>query len=298
MTDKPASQFAHLKSLLNARKHSEFIDELVLAIADAECSDHDFLKALGGDGLCLALAGEVPIQLLRDYAELLLTKTVTAPVEAIRGLAKRTRSDRLGELADDMEVSQTPFVPDYTPRKSTIEMKRVYQVLHIGHEDTSVTDKLGFKRSVFRTPYERAFLQALILRFPGLHAFPNYPLDQLADFERLQGILDAETIDFGLQYRLDALLVIPGEGDPVAAFELSIPGKQRSDRHLRLQNRIFRAIELSLFRLSAEHDSAIGVADWYALLTDEVLSKVDCGKRLRVRTTHETLVPVGLGRAF
>lgn len=117
------------------------------------------------------------------------------------------------------------------------------------------------------------------MRFPGLHAFPNYPLDQLADFDKLRILLDDETIEYGRRCRIDAVLVVPGEGDPVAAFELDSrlhdePAQARRDR---LRNRLFRVIQIPLFRLRAEQCHSVGIDEWYALLTDEVYTKVEPG---------------------
>lgn len=158
----------------------------------------------------------------------------------------------------------------------------------------TASDALGIKRSVFRSEQERTFLQALALRFPGLHAFPNYPLDQLADFDKLGNLLDDETLEYGKRCRVDAVLVVPGEGDPVAAFELDSrlhdePTQARRDR---LRNRLFRIIQIPFFRLRAEQCHSVGVDEWYALLTDEVAEKIDCGRRIRIRTPHASLVPI------
>jgi hypothetical protein len=89
-------------------------------------------------------------------------------------------------------------------------------------------------------------------------------------------------------------LVVPGEGDPVAAFELDSrlhdePAQARRDR---LRNRLFRVIQIPFFRLRAEHNLSVGIDEWYALLTDEVADRIDCGRRIRVRALHPTLIPI------
>ena len=67
------------------------------------------------------------------------------------------------------------------------------------------------------------------------------------------------------------------------------PVKARRDR---LRNRLFRVIQIPLFRLRAEQSYSVGIDEWYALLTDEVVDKVDCGRRMRIRASHPTLIPV------
>ena len=85
--------------------------------------------------------------------------------------------------------------------------------------DGQFSDATGICRSVFRSQQERTFLRALSLRFPGLLALPNYPLDQIVALDRV-GAIDAETLRYGRNCRLDAVLIVPDEGDPVAVFEL------------------------------------------------------------------------------
>jgi hypothetical protein len=234
---------------------------------------------------------------------LLLAHRIHAPVNVVLALNGRMPAPDLLELAEEMiknaEGAETDAErPVTSPLESpqptpTITVKRVIQLIDMGFGSFTASDALGIKRSVFRSEQERTFLQALALRFPALNAFPNYPLDQLADFAKLRHLLDAETLRFGRNCRIDAVLVVPGEGDPVAAFELDSryhdePLQQHNDR---LKNRLFQAIQIPFYRLRAEDTLSVGVDEWYALLTDEVADKIDCGRRLRVRTTHPTLIP-------
>lgn len=290
---------AGLQKLLARREHQAFLDELLFAIEDADPSEIDFLQALGGEGLHLPLTGEAPTTVAAAYAELLLGGRIHAPIESIRALHERLPSAGLDALvrAVDREGRIQARSQEAAERRQadrpTIQLKRVIQIIDMGFGDFSASDALGIRRSVFRSEQERTFLQALALRFPGLHAFPNYPLDQLADFDKLGSLLDDETLQYGRRCRVDAVLVVPGEGDPVAAFELDSPlhddpGQARRDR---LRNRLFRVIQIPFFRLRAEQCSSVGVDEWYALLTDEVAGKIDCGRRIRVRATHPMLVP-------
>lgn len=302
-TQAKPSNIANLQRLLARREHHAFLDELLLALEDAELSQVDYLAALGGEGLYVLLHGEHAPALLNAYASLLLSGKVHAPASIVQALNQRIPSSDLAALADNLaragETSARRVPPDMdrsnpTEPRPPIQLRRIVQIIDMGFGSYSASDALGLKRSVFRSEQERTFLQALSLRFPGLHAFPNYPLDQLADFDKLGNLLDAETLEYGKHCRIDAVLVVPGEGDPVAAFELDArlhddPGQVRQDR---LRNRLFRVIQIPFFRLCAEQSNSVGVDEWYALLTDEVADKIDCGRRLRVRATHPTLVPI------
>jgi hypothetical protein len=292
-----------LQRLLAQHEHEAFLDALVKALDAADPSQLDYLRALGGEGLHALLNAEYSPGLLGAYARLLLSGSIHAPASCVLALNERLPSSDLVALAENSTHSSKAKSSDgqhgksrtgVTKSGSPIQLRRIVQIIDMGFGTYSASDALGLKRSVFRSDQERTFLQALSLRFPGLHAFPNYPLDQLADFDKLRSYLDAETIKYGVRCRVDAVLVVPGEGDPVAAFELDSkrhdePAQTRKDQ---LRNRLFQVIQIPLFRLRAEQGGSIGIDEWYALLTDEVLDKVDCGRRLRVRASHPTLVPI------
>lgn len=290
---------AGLKILLARREHQAFLDELLLTLDDAIPSEIEFLRALGGEGLHLLLAGEGPAMLMDAYADLLISGKIHAPIESIQALHERLPSVGLDALVRATErdgriqACSREAAEQYRADHPPIQLKRVIQIIDMGFGDFSASDALGIRRSVFRSEQERTFLQALALRFPGLHAFPNYPLDQLADFDKLRNLLDDETLQYGRRCRIDAVLVVPGEGDPVAAFELDSPlhDDPEQARRDRLRNRLFRVIQIPFFRLRAEQCTSVGVDEWYALLTDEVADKIDCGRRIRIRAAHPLLVP-------
>jgi hypothetical protein len=52
------------------------------------------------------------------------------------------------------------------------------------------------------------------------------------------------------------------------------------------------AARIPLLRLRSDAPMATAVDEWYSILTDEVLDKIDCGERVRVRDTHSSLVPI------
>ncbi|MDE2465697.1 MAG: DUF2726 domain-containing protein [Alphaproteobacteria bacterium] len=199
--------------------------------------------------------------------------------KAQRSLAQRLERRRHGKLPGAQEI---------------VQLKRIVQLSWFGTAGFEASDAFAIRRSVFRSPQERAFARALSLRFPGLVVLPNYPLDQIADLNRLRAKVSADTWKYGRLCRIDAVLVTPMEGDPIAAFELDSKGHDRRDVAQRDRRKLdlLMAARIPLFRLRSEDPSATSVDEWYSILTDEVLDKVDCGERVRVRDSHASLVPI------
>lgn len=175
-----------------------------------------------------------------------------------------------------------------------VQMKRVIQTSWFGFAGFAASDAFQIKRSVFRSKQERAFQRAVSERWPGCRAFPNYPLDQFIDLERIKRMVSHDAWYSGRFMRVDSLLVTPIEGDPVAVFELDSglhddPEVKKRDA---LKNELLVAARIPYFRLRSENPEATTVDEWYSLLTDEALDKVSFGERLRVRDFHAMLVPM------
>lgn len=180
------------------------------------------------------------------------------------------------------------------PNGSVLSVKRVVQLSWFGTAGFQASDQYEVKTCVFRSPQERTFYRALRERFPGLLALPNYPLDQIASLDRLGSRIDPSVRPYASNWRLDAVLVTPIEGDPVACFELDSrlhDSEQQAERDA-LRNQLLSAAALPLFRLRSQDPTSTTVDEWYQLLTDEVLPKLDTGDRMRNRDTHATLVPL------
>jgi Protein of unknown function (DUF2726) len=157
-----------------------------------------------------------------------------------------------------------------------------------------VSDQFEIRRSVYRSPQEREFGRAAKLRFPGLDVYPNYPIDQIIDLQKLAGSVASRTLQYARDCRIDCGLFVPVEGDCIAAIELD--SKYHDNEEAALRDRwketVLAAARIPLFRLRTENPETATLDEWYSLLTDHVLDKIDCGQRIRVRDVHSVLVPL------
>ena len=290
-----------LRSLLAARDHDGFLEAFCKTTAAGWGRNDQYLKALGGEGLCLLFErGAKPsLEHATRYAELITDGLVAVPSEFVDQLVVLLQPE-LPDLASNLRSSIQPSASStgetnlaaQSPDRAVLKVRRVVQFMHMFLGDENQSDSLGVRRSIFRSQQERRFLRALTLRFPGLLALPNYPLDQIIDLNRI-AIDDARTQRYGRRCRLDAILVIPDEGDPVAAFELDSDLHDRiitTDRDV-MKNRLLAATGLPFFRLRAESPQSMTTDEWYALLTDEVFPFLDPGRRIRCRDATYRLIP-------
>lgn len=295
--------FAQLRQHLVKREYIKFLDNFDEAFAAIDESDKPLLRALAGEGLAQCLCAEAPpapaptarfFQLLAD-GKLDLPENFPTQVAERFGLPLTNPQEPMSPARGKTRMKPEAEARKEPNGKTIIRTKRVVQVTDYQWGNYSVSDALGLRQSVFRSQQEKCFLRALSLRFPGLTALPNYPLDQIADLGKLQAVLDSETIKFGRRCRIDALLVIPDEGDPVAAFELDsgFHDSAEARRRDQLKDRLLQVVGVPMFRLRAQESSTMDTDEWYALLTKEVLDRISCGDRIRSRRMYSSLVPVG-----
>ena len=246
-----------LRAHLHKREHEAFLTAYRSPPLQALAKVDNYVKALGGEGLCLLLESDEqpPKPLLRAYETFLLAGMLLAPHDIILELAARLKSKSLQLLGERNRLLENRLLRTQTrqpsPRSShddlkgpVVEMRRFVQSTFMEFGPLSAAETAGRRRSVFRSDQERTFLQALILRFPAFMALPNYPLDQVADVSNMRHLLGEKVWAYGRQCRLDAVLVVPGDGRPVAAFELDSayhddPKVQVRDE---MKNAIFRLL--------------------------------------------------------
>lgn len=296
-----------MQRLLAQRDHAGFLEAFCNASMQSAARYNDYVRALAGEGLCLLLQDQPSpsLPLLARYADLLLAGMALAPAATVRSVAKRLHSSDLYDLAvklrrrekDSQSNRSRPSTSSADPptdRGPVIQVRRVIQKMHMFLGDAVSSDSRGIRQSVFRSQQERAFLHALALRFPALLALPNYPLDQIADLERIRKWINKETWIYGARCRLDAVLVVPDAGDPVAVFELDSRLHDTSEAAHRdhMKNHLVELIGLPFFRLRVESPESMSTDEWYTLLTDEVAPYLDIGRRIRCRMPDYSLIPV------
>lgn len=286
-----------LRDHLHKREHEAFVSAFrapnVLSLARGD----NYIKALGGEALCLLLEeeSEPPEHVLRSYETLLLDGALLVPCYVVLDLAKRLQSKALrliGERLRLLENQLSRARPPETIRDESIgnlqapviEVRRFVHSTFMEFTPRTAAERLGMRKSIFRSEQERTFLKALSLRFPALLALPNYPLDQVADLSNLRKPLGEKVWSYGRHCRIDAILVLPDEGRPVAAFELDSRYHDQPEAQLRdeMKDTIFGLLGMPFFRLRIESPNSATSEDWYEILTDQVAPRLDLGRHLRL----------------
>lgn len=285
-----------LRCLLHNREHEAFLVAFMAPPILALARGDTYIRALGGEGLCLLLedSPDVPTSMLCRYESLLVDGALLAPGDVVIELAERLGSDSLRQLGERFTILEHRMArlrsrggqDRRTPETNApvLEMRRFVQSTFMEFSTRASVETLGMRRSVFRSDQERAFMKALAVRFPALLALPNYPLDQFAELSRLRVPLGDKAWMYGKNCRVDALLVVPDEGAPVAAFELDSnyhdqPGVRERDE---MKNAIFKLLGMPFFRLRVASPGSVSSDEWYSILTDEVVPRLDLGRRFRV----------------
>lgn len=129
--------------------------------------------------------------------------------------------------------------------------------------------------------------------FPSLQAYPNVPLKNFIDIDKIEATVSARARNYAWTSHADILLCTADE-DPVAAIELDSIHHDTDEAAERdgLKNTLFELAGLPLVRIRAEDTRAARAEDFYDLLMAE--SETLDGlrpRRLRPRRTRDFLVP-------
>lgn len=295
-TTKIVPPLKQLRAHLHARDLEAFLSVFQEPELIEQAKIDDYIKALGGESLCVVMeeVAEPPEHVLLTYQELLLEGLLLVPSSVVLELASRLNSNdlvllgqriKLQEERRSRSVHREPRPREFSEALSApvIEIRRSVQSTYYAFSPQSTIEALGRRRSVFRSEQERSFQKALSLRFPALLALPNYPIDGIAELSCLRKSLGERVWSYARNARIDALLVMPDEGFPVAAFELDSRYHDQPETMQRdeMKDAIFRLLAIPFFRLRIESPNSATCDDWYAILTDEVATRLDLGHRLR-----------------
>lgn len=176
---------------------------------------------------------------------------------------------------------------------SVVEVKRVAIVSTFMLETWSVADAFDFRKNLCASNQEREFLQAVRQYFPSMRAYPNLPLRNFIDIDKLEERLPVRVRNYAWAAQVDVLLCTEDE-DPVAGIELDSihhDSEEVAERD-QIKNQLFQLAGLRFVRIRPSDEKAVRAEDFYDLLRAEsdVLDKIR-PRRLRPRRAHESLVP-------
>ena len=200
---------------------------------------------------------------------------------------------------DDLQPSDArrrPSIPKPTMDAGSvpvIEVKRIAIASSFSFGTWSVVDAFDFRKNVCASRQEYEFLRAVRQYFPSLQAYPNQPLRNFIDIEKLEGTLPLRARNYAWLAQADVLLCT-AEEDPVMVIELDSVHHDREEVAERdeLKNLLFKLAGLPLVRIRAGDTKAVRAEDFYDLLMAESKTLDTLRpRRLRPRQTHDFLVP-------
>jgi len=156
-----------------------------------------------------------------------------------------------------------------------------------------VTDSFDCRKNVCASSQEREFLKAVRQYLPNLHAYPNVPLQNFVDIDRLTGQMSERMRAYVRASQVDVLLCTDDE-DPVGAIELDsvLHDSPEASERDELKNEFFSIAGLPLVRIRAANTTNVRAEDFYDLLTTNSTSIQELRpRRLRPRRNHDFLVP-------
>lgn len=156
-----------------------------------------------------------------------------------------------------------------------------------------VTDSFDCRKSVCASSQEREFLKAVRQYLPNLHAYPNVPLYNFVDIDRLTERMSERMKSYVRASQVDVLLCTDDE-DPLGAIELdsALHDSPEARERDELKNEFFSIAGLPLVRIRAANTGNVRAEDFYDLLTTNSTSiQALRPRRMRPRRNHDFLVP-------
>jgi hypothetical protein len=238
------------------------------------------------DGRLLIVENDLllAINLRIDQALKLVDPAAKLPAAALVTFDDVERSD------ERPRVERAPPAPGATP---ALQVKRVAVVSAFSVSTWSAVDGFDFRKNLCASQQEREFLQAVRQYFPSLQAYPNLPLRNFIDIDKLEGSVPVRARNYAWSAQVDVLLCTADE-DPVFGIELDSIHHDTEEAAERdeLKNLLFNLAGLPLVRIRADEPKAVRAEDFYDLLVSQAKTLDDLRpRRLRPRRTHDFLVP-------
>lgn len=198
--------------------------------------------------------------------------------------------------SEDARPKKVQWSPPSAPSSQCLavtEMKRIAVVSAFTFGTWASADAFDFRRNACASQQEREFLHAVRQFFPSLQAYPNMPLKNFIDIDKLEATIPARVRKYAWLAQVDVLLCTTDE-DPVAGIELDSLHHDTEEAIARdeMKNMLFKLAGLHLVRIRADDERAVRTEDFYDLLVaeSETLDALR-PRRLRPRRTHDFLVP-------
>ena len=157
----------------------------------------------------------------------------------------------------------------------------------------SAVDAFYFRKNLCASQQEFELLRTVGLYFPSLQAYPNQPLCNFIDVEKLGAMVPLRVRNYAGSAQVDVLLCT-SEEDLVVGIELDSVHHDSEEAAERdeLKNQLFKLAGLPLVRIRAAGTKAVRAEDFYDLMMAESQT-LDMlrPRRLRPRRTHDFLVP-------
>lgn len=199
---------------------------------------------------------------------------------------------------DDLKPSAalrraSPSSPAHGTDVPVTEVKRVAIASAFTFGTWSAVDAFNFRKNLCASQQEYEFLRAVRQFFPSLQAYPNQPLRNFIEIEKLEATVPLRARNYAWSAQVDVLMCTADE-DPVLGIELDSVHHDSEDAAERdeLINLLFKLAGLPLVRIRAADTRAVRSEDFYDLLMAEAPT-LDAmrSRRLRPRRTHDFLVP-------
>lgn len=205
--------------------------------------------------------------------------------------------ERLQLFPESMEApSRLPTQPLPSPleiKNPTITMRRIVLRSAFVLGSVRLNDLTTSKRNLCASSQEREFLKAVRLFLPNAWAYPNVPLRNFIQVDRILPPLSSRQQHYSRTAEVDVLLCTHDE-DPIVGFELdsALHDSDIARERDQLKNQLFSLAGIPLLRIRADDTSNVRAEDFYDLLMEEkeTLDKLR-PSRLRPRRNHDSLVP-------
>ena len=234
--------------------------------------------------------------LVENDLRILINRHIDASLKLVQPKARRPAKPL--EIFQDLQVSKKNSrfrCPQPRPQTESIQMNRVSIVNTFEVRTWSSSSAFDLRRNMCGSPDEKEFLRAIRLYFPAFLSYPNIALHSFINLHELGAVIPDSFHVFAEQAQVNVLLCTPDE-DPVAAFELDLPGHEskQSVQANKVKKTLFQLAGLPLIRIRPESLNTIRAEDFFDLLNIENASALIRPYRLHPRSKHEGLVPIGV----